>query len=911
MARGDEVGLFWNEPPRQRAVRGEAGPRAMPPAPDTGWVLPEGVDAFPNLEGQGMIAIDVETKDPDLMERGPGAQRDGYIAGLSIGTEAGFRQYYPIAHEGGPNMEREHVLGWANEQLSRANQPKVGAKLLYDLEFLSVAGVKVVGPFYDVQIAEPLLDETRMSYNLESIARTHLEEGKKEDEMRDWLTSAFGERNFKSNIWRAPPAVVGPYAESDVDLPLRIFAKQKLALEKENLWELFDLESRVIPMLLAMRLRGVPVNLDAAEKLKSGMAARRDSALEEVKRLCGIRPDIWAADSIAAVFDKVGVEYPRTEKTKAPSFRKEWFEHHPHPITKLILEARRLDKYENTFLEGYILGGHNKGRLYAEFNQLRSDEGGTVSGRFSSSHPNLQNIPIRDKEFGKPIRNIFVPEQGEQWWKFDWCVAPGTRILTTDLEHIRADQVKPGMELIGFDESATSKVGSGRGSANMHRRKLRKTKVLYTKTLRQPCYEVVTNKGGFIASSAHKWLAKDGYSSTYSWRRTDSLKVGSLIPRLCDVWDKEDTHVGGWMAGILDGEGWYADSVLGVGQNEGPILKGIREWFQGHGYEWKEEINDSPNTFKPNTTKFVTHLRVVGGRNAFWKLMGSTRPTRLLQKVKDKGIEGKTFQTQSALPDHVVSIRYLGERDVIAIQTEHNTLIANGLASHNSQIEYRLIVHYAARLKLPGAADVVERYITDSSVDYHQIVAELTKLPRSSAKALNFGLAYGQGVELLCQNLGVPRDEGEAIIAEYHKRAPFIRPLANRASDTARGEGEIFTLLKRKRRFKAWEKDGIVKQEQFPGARRAFTHKALNALIQGSAADIMKKAMVQVWEDGCCNELGAPYLTVHDELDGSLPDSDAAREALAHVKDIMENCVKLSVPLKADGGVGPSWGDIA
>ena len=97
-------------------------------------------------------------------------------------------------------------------------------------------------------------------------------------------------------------------------------------------------------------------------------------------------------------------------------------------------------------------------------------------------------------------------------------------------------------------------------------------------------------------------------------------------------------------------------------------------------------------------------------------------------------------------------------------------------------------------------------------------------------------------------------------------------------------------------------------RERRPGSRRAFTHAALNARIQGSAADIMKLSMVNIWESGICDVLGAPHLTVHDELCGSYRDHKAGREALRELKHIMENCIELLVPLKVDATTGPNWG---
>jgi DNA polymerase I-like protein with 3'-5' exonuclease and polymerase domains len=650
--RGDENGLWWTEQPRVRA-NAPSGPRPLPPIPETAWRLPEGLEAYPSLEGQGWIAIDVETHDPQLRERGMGAWRDGKLVGAAVGTQAGFRQYYPIAHEIGPNLPKEYVISWLRREMKRP-VPKVGANLLYDLSYLAAYDVEVVGPFYDIQIAEPLLDETQLSYSLENISQRRLGVGKVETEMSKWLAKAFGdEAHVKSNIWRAPSAVVGPYAEGDVDLPLRIFEKQKAELEEQGLWELFVLESKLIPMLVAMHRRGVPVDLARANELYDDMSQRQTDVLAKIKTASGIDVDLWAAASLAKVFDKLDIPYPRTDKTNAPSFRKEWLAQQEHPIARLIRDARGYDKLKETFVKGFVIEGHHNGKIHCQFNQLRSDEGGTVSGRMSSSKPNLQQIPIRDKIYGKQIRSLFIAEPDNIWWKFDW-----------------------------------------------------------------------------------------------------------------------------------------------------------------------------------------------------------------------------------------------------------------------SQIEYRLIVHYAALLKLPGAADVVEKYHTDPSTDYHVAIAKMTGLPRDQAKNLNFGLAYGQGLWLLCHNLGVDQAEGARIIDEYHTKAPYIRALSQTATRQANSNGVIRTMGGRLRRFNIWEKTDAntgkihYSRERISGYRRAFTHAALNALIQGSAADIMKTAMVQIWESGICGELGAPHLTVHDELDGSSPPTRAGQEALAEVKRIMEGCVSLLVPLRADGGVGPDWGRV-
>jgi DNA polymerase I-like protein with 3'-5' exonuclease and polymerase domains len=606
--------------------------------------------SFPDLRGQGLISLDVETRDDDLKTLGAGYLRDGYIAGVAIGTEAGYREYYPVAHEGGGNLDKAKVFSWLRKQLA-IPVPKVGAHLIYDLGFLEAADIKVAGPFYDVQIAEPLLDETLFTYSLESLGQRHTKGGKQDETMIDWIVEHVGcPRNKAKNfIYKAPGNVVRKYAISDIDLPLKIFAKQRKRLEALGLWDLFIMESKLIPMLLAMRQRGVRVDLGRAEELYGGYTKRCGAVLAKIKKMSGVDADIWSAKSIAQVFDKLNLPYARTEKTNAPSFRKEFLMHHPHPVAGLIREVRHLDKLKETFILNAIINGSYNARIHCNFNQLRGDSQGTVSGRFSSSQPNLQQVPVRGDD-STAIRAIFIPEEKQTWEKFDW-----------------------------------------------------------------------------------------------------------------------------------------------------------------------------------------------------------------------------------------------------------------------SQIEYRLMVNDAAYFEFRGADEVINIYRSNSNADFHAIVAEMTGLDRAAAKIVNFGIAYGEGVKKLCKDLNLEMDQGKKLLNEYHRRAPFMRPLNNHWMNRAESEPfEIRTLLNRRRQFNKWgiERNGeyILLDHRVPGAERAFTYTALNARIQGSAADLMKKAMVDIWESGVIDILGAPHLTVHDELDFSAPKTKQAKVALKEVKHLMETAVQLEVPIVADHKSGINWG---
>ena len=384
--------------------------------PESSWLPPE---IFPDLSDADVIAIDLETRDPNLKERGPGWPRlDGEVAGIAVAVE-GWKGYFPIAHEEGGNLDRGKVLSWLNTQLK--NNPK--AKKLfhnaqYDLGWLRSLDIYIKDNIIDTMVAAPLINEDRWSYALNALGKDYLQEKKDETLLRE-AADAFG-FNAKSEMWRLPAMFVGPYAEQDAALTLRLWNHLKGLLDKEDLWHIFELESSITPLLVEMRSRGVRVDLDKAEDASKKLKAREIEIFAKIKKEYGADPQIWANASLAGIFDEAKLVYPRTEKG-APSFQQHWLETHEHELPRLIVEARKINKARTTFIEKMILQHNHQGRIHAELHPLRSDNGGTVSGRFSYSNPNLQQVPARDPELGKMIRSLFIPEEGCYWGAFDYC----------------------------------------------------------------------------------------------------------------------------------------------------------------------------------------------------------------------------------------------------------------------------------------------------------------------------------------------------------------------------------------------------------------------------------------------------------------------------------------------------------
>lgn len=644
---------------------------------------------FPDLSAAKYISIDTETHDEDLKTLGPGTHRGAYIAGFSVGTPDGYREYFPIAHEGGGNCDRDVCLRWANDQLSRPGQPKVGANLLYDLEFLENEGVHVEGPFLDVQLAEPLLNEHRFDYTLEALAKDYLGEHKSDQALYEYCAEKFGGKPKRDHqigkIWKCPGDIVRPYGIGDVDLPLRILEKQLINLKEQSLEELFQLECSLLPLLLKMRQQGVRVDVEKAERLSALLKQKIEVKQRELDHWNnGKETNFNGYADIAPLFDNLQIVYPTTPKSGKPSFTDEWLDVQEHPAAKCIADLRRYSKIKTTFIDNYIIQKHVNGRIYGQFHQLKSDRKGTISGRFSSSNPNLENIPSRDEEtvevvdwdgtladlpLGKAVRSLYLPEEDEDWVKDDYS------------------QVE---------------------------------------------YRIICHYGGKTTSE-------------------DPLVIRSTI--------------------------------------------------------------ESAN---------------------------------------------------------------------------------------------------AAR----------RAYIDDPDTDFHKWVAAISGLDRKIAKNLNFGKSYGMGPTAVAGKLKSSLKEAREFIATYDGKMPFIKELLAYVAAVADQRGYIKTILGRRARFDLWEPKSWGKKGSKPlpyeqalkeygrALKRAKTYKALNSLSQGTAADIIKKALSEIWKAGICNVLHAPRNLVHDEIDWSKPRSKEATEAHREAVYIMENCIKLSVPLIAESEIGNNWGEV-
>jgi len=435
------------------------------------WAAP---NEFKDLSGYSEIAIDLETRDEGI-NKGMGAgwaTNNGEIIGFAVAVE-GWQGYYPFGHFGGGNLIPEQVKKYMKDVCSLP-ATKIFHNAQYDVGWLKALGVEVNGKIVDTMVAAALIDENRWSYSLNALSVDYLGEVKAEADLKE--AAASHGVDAKAEMWKLPAEHVGHYAEQDARLTLLLWQRFKQEIRTQSLETIWQLESDLLPILIKMRETGIDVNLEKAEQLTKEFVEQEKQLLHKIKKLTGKDIDIWAARQIGEAFDKLGIEYPRTAKTNEPSFTQNYLFNSPHEISKLIVQAREVNKFHGTFLTGITKFSY-KGKIHAEINQLRSDTGGTVSGRLSMSNPNLQQIPARNKEFGPKIRGLFMPLEGHRWGSFDYSQQEprlvvhyassigegyeGSNELVEAYSNSSADFHQTVADLVGIDRKQAKTIGLG------------------------------------------------------------------------------------------------------------------------------------------------------------------------------------------------------------------------------------------------------------------------------------------------------------------------------------------------------------------------------------------------------------------------------------------------------------------
>ena len=447
---------------------------------------PEDLD----LRGIDTVAVDIETYDPNLKTKGLGAIRnDGFICGIAVATGKD-TAYFPLRHSDTDIDPARIDKIWEvlNKKIfQNENITKIFHNAMYDVCWIrAITGKKMKGRIVDTMIAASVIDENRFKYSLDALSKDYLDESKyKYDLQQKTLEWSGGTvKDPMTNMHKLPAYIVKDYAKQDVDLTYKLwnlFNKKideilytKEDGEQKTCRKIFELETKLFLCLVDMKFKGVKIDTAQAILFGRHLKKRRDQIVKAIENKTGIRVDIWAASSIKNLLEHQKItDYKETPKSKMPQLPKDYLKTHKNKCLRMIAKAREYDKAVNTFIEG-LLGYVHEGRIHADINQIRSDAGGTVTGRFSMSNPNLQQIPSKGF-IGAKMRELFIPEDGCKWGSFDYAQQeprivvhyaikiglPGTENLQEEFDKDDADfhQIVADMANISRKQAKTINLG--------------------------------------------------------------------------------------------------------------------------------------------------------------------------------------------------------------------------------------------------------------------------------------------------------------------------------------------------------------------------------------------------------------------------------------------------------------------
>ncbi|MGH7443912.1 MAG: DNA polymerase I [Longimicrobiales bacterium] len=362
------------------------------------------------------------------------------LIGLALAVEPGTALYLPLAHRRPGELDLGAASGVANlpalgdvalrplvDLLESADIAKTGQDLKYDLLMLRRAGVALRGVAFDVSVASYVLDPGRRDHSVDGLALEFLQYRTRT------LEEVAGKGRDARPIGEAAPGAVLDYACEKADLSLRLQAQFIEDMERYELTPLFrDIEMRLLPVLAEMEWTGVRIDGDFFAQMGERLRRELQLTTEEIYRIAGEEFNISSTPQLRAIlFDKLGLPVLRKTKTGASTDASvlEELATQGHPIPKLILEYRQIDKLKGTYVDALPPLVHpHTGRIHSSFRQTVA-----ATGRLSSSDPNLQNIPIRTEQ-GAEIRKGFIPADG-----FVFVTADYSQIELRILAHMSGD----------------------------------------------------------------------------------------------------------------------------------------------------------------------------------------------------------------------------------------------------------------------------------------------------------------------------------------------------------------------------------------------------------------------------------------------------------------------------------------
>lgn len=419
--------------------------------PQVSWRPPE-LSSLPSWRDAKRVGFDVETRDEDLRELGPGCRRDprtNYVVGFSFAIEDGPAYYLPFGHDGGDNLDRASCLQYLKDQLRDFSGELHCANAEYDLDWTANDVPEILKKrVIDCQVTDVLINELQDDYDLDSLCARWDLPGKDEDVLRQ-AAAAYGIRDVKAELWRLPGRYVADYAIADSRRVLQIARRQERVVDADGLRQICELEWAFTPVTVKMRRRGVRIDMDRVGEIERWTLREEGELLRRVKVATGVTinvGDVWRAEVLAHALRQAGSPPPVTEAGN-PSIEAEWLEREAGEIGEWLSSAREVNKIRTTYCAqmrrfGIQRGGDwfvhpttNQVRSTAEVDARGRKKGkGVRYGRTSCDRPSVQNQPVRsdtptpfaNRRTSKPMklgelwRSVFCARRGARWGCSDW-----------------------------------------------------------------------------------------------------------------------------------------------------------------------------------------------------------------------------------------------------------------------------------------------------------------------------------------------------------------------------------------------------------------------------------------------------------------------------------------------------------
>lgn len=746
-----------------------------------------------------------------------------------------------------------------------------------------------------------------------------------------------------------PKHDVWGYNGTDSLAPVSALPKLQITAKLRRVDDLYPMHRELASVLSEMRGYGVYVDVPYVAQLKTEF--ERDK--EKIRTQLSFNPD--SPIQVMKHFKGLGIELENAQEQTIRDAVEELGDETVPDELVLTLEYKELGNGPDRWFAPRVWDTSGKrhgwkgflspdGRVHPSLGYF------TSSGRMQCTGPNLQNvakrridrrncicghlrtehrsdparlvIPLKSVpctvsgcgcgnfsgvSVGKKIRRAIVAPPGHYIIRGDWCLAPGTRVLTSDLRWVPIENLQQGDKLLAFDEN----IGG-------HCVRFQESTVEKNKRLVLPSYRVLTDKGEVIASADHQWMVRRierGRWIRYQWVKTRDLRLDDQIGYFGKPWETDRSYEAGYVSGILDGEGSLSTGSrhghLVFAQNDNEALKQTLAFLTTRDFNFTVR-----NPRRPRSPK-LRQVYLTGKDRPTLRALGMFRPPRLLAKAK-KLWEGKRIWNGKTKKAFVTGLEYLGNHPVYATQTSSRTLIAEGFFSHNCNAENRVML-YLAGYGIP-----------DKSIDFHGMMRDSIGLTedepfavslggaRDAAKSVSHASNYLEGLMLLTDE----RLRSPGIRREITKGARTVYPdwqfdgltvtftgvnLARRAFGSATYENRMRALDVTERYFNRYP--GLRKLQQDIGNRCAM-EKAVRtplgyctlsygfpeeryktaAAIWGSqpVAHISKVSLLHLWREFKAGRPMRPVLQVHDELICYVHNSVPVEQAAGWLRDAME-----------------------